>query len=305
MASRLVVLVVVGSAAAACGRGPSPAETYLSYRAAFEKARAVDELLPFMDRASRARVEASPADERRGGFEVMKTYGALHEVAVEKQSVTGDSAVVEATAVQLSDGGDVRGTIHLVREGGAWKIQHEKWVDDAQAPRPAERTCAELVRDLEGEALVPRIRAASALRFRGCAEAVPVLVSRLADPVKSVRDGAAAGLALSLRAGDPALHAGLVPALGDVKARAAEAHELVVEIGLQHAFAALGAPGIPQLQADLESPTREIRWGAASSLGMMGPHARAALPALRAASADERDETVQERLTAAIAEVQR
>lgn len=305
MASRCVVLAVVGSALAGCARGPSPAQAYVSYRAAFDKAQAVDELLPFMDRASRARVEAGSAEERRSGFEAMKTYGALLEVAVEKETVTGGTAIVEATAVQMEDGGAVRGTIELVREDGAWRIQHEKWVDDAQAPRPVERTCAELVRDLAGEALVPRIRAAAALRFRGCAEAVPVLVARLQDPVKSVRDSASGGLGQSIRAGDPADHAGLAPALAAAKARAAAAHELVAEIGLQNAIAALGAPGLPQLQADLASPTREIRWGAASSLGMMGARARAALPALRAASADETDETVQERLTAAIAEVQR
>jgi len=199
----------------------------------------------------------------------------------------------------------VRGTIQLVREDGAWRIQQEKWVDDAQAPRSSERTCPELVSDLAGDALVPRIRAAAALRFRGCAAAVPVLVARLSDPVKSVRDSAASGLGQSIRAGDPADHAGLVPTLAAAKARAADAHELVVEIGLQNAIAALGAPGIPQLQADLASPTREIRWGAASSLGMMGPRALVALPALRAASADEKDETVNERLTAAIADVQR
>jgi len=303
VASRLVVLMVVGSALAGCGRGPSPTATYVAYRAAFERAKAVDELLPFMDRASRARAAATPADER--GFEVLKAYGALLEVAVLKETVTGDSAIVEATAVQMSDGGAVRGTIQLVREDGAWRIQQEKWVDDAQAPRPSERSCPELVSDLAGEALVPRIRAAAALRFRGCAEAVPALVARLSDPVKSVRDSAASGLGQSIRAGDPADHAALVPTLAAAKARAAEAHELVVELGLQNAIAALGAAGVPQLVEDLESPTREIRWGAASSLGMMGPRARGALPALRAASAEEKDETVNERLTAAIADVQR
>jgi HEAT repeat protein len=305
VAPRLLVLLIAGSALAACGRGPSPTATYVAYRAAFEQAKAVDELLPFMDRASRARVAASPEDERRGGFEALKSYGALVDVAVLGETVTGDSAVVEATAVQMSDGGGVRGTVQLVREDGAWRIQQEKWVDDAQASRPSERTCPQLVGDLAGDALVPRIRAAAALRFRGCAEAVPVLVARLSDPVKSVRDSAASGLGQSIRAGDPAEHAALVPTLAAAKARAAEGRELVVELGLQNAIAALGAPGIPQLQADLQSPTREIRWGAASSLGMMGPRARAALPALRAASAEEKDETVNERLTAAIAEVRR
>lgn len=297
--------MVVASALGGCGRSPSPTEAYVAYRAAFERAQAVDELLPFMDRAGRARVEAAPEDERRSGFEVLKTYGALLEVAVLHETVAGDTAVVEATGIQVSDGADVRGTIQLVKEDGAWRIQHEKWVDDAQAPRTPERSCPELVGDLEGAALVPRIRAASALRFRGCAGAVPALVSRLQDPVKSVRDSAAAGLGQSIRAGDPADHAGLVPTLAAAKARAAAARERVVEIGLQNAIAALGAPGIPVLVADLESPTREIRWGAASSLGMMGPRARMALSALRAASAEEKDETVNERLTAAIAEVQR
>ena len=305
MTSRLAVLMVVGSALAGCGGGPSPTETYVSYRAAFEKAKATDDLMPFLDRASRARVEATPVDERRNGFAVLTAYGELLEVAVLEETVTGDSAVVEATAVQVSDGGSVRGTIQLVREDGAWRIQQEKWVDDARAPRSSERACPELVSDLAGDALVPRIRAAAALRFRGCAAAVPVLVARLSDPVKSIRDSAASGLGQSIRAGDPADHAGLVPTLAAAKAGAAEAHELVVEIGLQNAIAALGAPGIPQLQADLASPTREIRWGAASSLGMMGPRALVALPALRAASADEKDETVNERLTAAIADVQR
>src|SRR5512140_368510 len=47
------------------------------------------------------------------------------EIKVLKVVETGDKAELTVTGKQ--DGGVVNGVVHMVREGGAWKVQHEEW----------------------------------------------------------------------------------------------------------------------------------------------------------------------------------
>ena len=287
---------------AGCSRGPSPTDTYVSYRQAFERAKAVEEVMPFMDKATRARVEGSPAEERKGGFELIKAMSEVVDVKVVKETITGETAVVEATGVDVSQGSDARATVQLVKEDGAWKIKNEKWKGDPAA-RQVSRSCSELVSDLKSTSVAARARAAAKLRQPGCAEAIPELVARLSDPSVAIRANASAGLRMNMRSGNPKDHVALLPAIVAAKTAAAAQQDTIMQINLQHALSAIGAPAIPHLVADLKSPSRDLRWGAAAGLGMMGAEGRDALPAIEAAAREEKDQTVGERLAEAIKEV--
>jgi hypothetical protein len=298
MMSVSIVLVL----AAGCARGPSPTAAYTSYRQALDKARSFDDLLPFMDKASRSKIEAASPEERQQGFAMGRALGEVVDVTIGKETVTGDTAVVEASGVQAFTGGDSHATVRLVKEDGAWKIAQETW---KTAPRQAaQRTCAELAGDLAGPSAAARVRAGADLGQRACPEAVPALVTRLEDPSEAMRVHASAGLRAALREGDPAPHATLLPAILTAKTAATARKDTSIAINLQSAAAAFGAPAIPDLVQDLKDPSRDLRWGAANLLARMGGAAKEAVPALRAAAAAEKDQTVGEAMADALKSVQ-
>jgi HEAT repeat protein len=288
--------------AAGCARGPSPTGTYTSYREALAKAKSFDDLYPFMDKATRAKIEAAPAEERKAGFEMGRALSEVVEVKVAKETVTGETAVVEASGVQAVTGSDAVATVRLVKEDGAWKIAQESW-KRSQA-EPPQRTCPELAGDLAGASEGARFRAGAALGQRPCPEAIPALATALQSPSKAMRSHASQGLRTALREEDPAKHAALLPAVLAAKTAAAARQDTSVAINLQSVAGGFGAPAIPALVEDLKSPSRDLRWGAANLLGRMGSAAKDALPALQAAAAGEQDKTVAEQMAEAVRMVQ-
>jgi hypothetical protein len=293
-----IVLVL----AAGCSRGPSPTATYVSYREALEKARSFDDLFPFMDKATRAKIEASPAEQRERGFQMGRAMSEVVDVKIGKETVTGATAVVEADGVQAFSGSDAHATVRLVKEDGAWKVANESWKPvEVERPRA---TCAELAADLAGASAGARFRAGAQLGQRPCPEAIPTLVKALESPSTAMRAHASLGLQWALRGEDPAKHAALLPAILAAKAAATARKDTSVAINLQMAAAGFGAPAIPDLVQDLKDPSRDIRWGAASLLGRLGGLAKEALPALQAAAASEQDQTVAEQMAEAVRMVQ-
>jgi hypothetical protein len=106
-------------------------EFYLEYRAVFDKARTLDEILPFMTAQKRQEAKAMPAMVRQFGLESLKSTKNDNNVTVlrEDQTVTGATLAVEGvrpprgkTAAAV-----VKGTVTLVKESGAWKIASETW----------------------------------------------------------------------------------------------------------------------------------------------------------------------------------
>jgi hypothetical protein len=224
------------------------------------------------------------------------------EVKVVKETVTGETAVVEASGVQALTGSDAIGTVRLVKEDGSWKIAKESW-KPSTGERP-QRSCAELAGDLAGASEGARYRAGAALGQRACPEAIPALVKALDSPSEAMRSHASQGLRTALREEDPAKHAALLPAVLAAKAAATARQDTTIAINLQSAAGGLGAPAIPALVEDLKSPSRDLRWGAANLLGRMGAAAKDALPALQAAAAGEQDKTVAEQMAEAVRMVQ-
>jgi HEAT repeat protein len=253
-------------------------------------------------------VEAATPEDRKDGFDMMKAFSEVFEVAVGKETVNGEQAVVEATGVGAVEGKDSRATVQMVREDGSWRVKHEKWESAAEAGAAPPRSCDELLADLKGERAAARAKAAAALgnvSRAPCPGAAPVLAATLRDPSEGIRGNAARALQNTLRGSRTSGqdHSALLPAILEAKKAAASAEDVMLEISLQNAVAAVGPPGIPHLVKDLQSPDRSIRWGAAAGLGMMGKTAREAVPALQAAAREEKDQTVVSRIADAVKEI--
>ena len=127
---RVVALAVIVGFVAAPSIGEAQAQTatqfYVAYRAAFDKAKKVEELFPYMSKATVAEINGTPAAERPGMFDMMKTMGTLTGLNVLSETKTADGATLTAEGMD-PDKHKVTGTIAIVKEGGAWKVGSESW----------------------------------------------------------------------------------------------------------------------------------------------------------------------------------
>ena len=100
----------------------SATEFYQAYRKAFAKAQKVEDLLPMMAASRRAEMQKTPADERTMMFGMLKEMTAEQgDVKVLKETATANGAELSVQAK------DSTGTVTLVKEGGAWKLDKESW----------------------------------------------------------------------------------------------------------------------------------------------------------------------------------
>ena len=121
-----LMLCLVAPVFAQAPAAGSASEAYLKYRKAFDSAKKIDELLPYMVAARRKDVEATPAAERAEMFDMIKTMGALTDLKVVKETPAGSEATLTVEALD-SDKAKSTGTIQIVKEGGSWKVGTESW----------------------------------------------------------------------------------------------------------------------------------------------------------------------------------
>lgn len=125
----LVVLTTMGLAGSAFAQAPAPgsaSEFYMQYRKAFDGAKKVEELLPFMSADTRKQVESTPAGERGQMFEMIKMLGAITNVKIVKEARSPKGATLTVDAMD-PDKAKTSGTIEIVKEGTAWKLGKESW----------------------------------------------------------------------------------------------------------------------------------------------------------------------------------
>jgi hypothetical protein len=121
----LAALFLASPAAPAIAQGDQTASAfYMNYRAAFDKAKTIDELLPFMSAARRKEIESTPAAERAKMFEMVKAFGAMSQVKVGSETKTANGATLAVSAVD-SDKAKMQCTITMLREANSWKIERE------------------------------------------------------------------------------------------------------------------------------------------------------------------------------------
>ena len=99
---------------------------FMDYRAAFQKANAVEELFPFMSQEKISLVEKTPKADRIQMFELMKMMD-MKDVKVTKETKTATGYTLEATGDGGMGGGPSKGIITIVRENGKQKLDEESW----------------------------------------------------------------------------------------------------------------------------------------------------------------------------------
>ena len=122
-------MALVASVAVAQAKGPSEtgAQFYMRYRAAFDKAKAFEEIAPFMSSKARKDMESRSADQRTKIFGLAKMLGAVQNPKVLKEEKTADGATLTVEGIEPMEQKKATGTIKLVRENDGWKLDTESW----------------------------------------------------------------------------------------------------------------------------------------------------------------------------------
>lgn len=105
----------------------TPTEAFNAYRKALAGAKTYSELLPFMEPKGRAMIESLPEPTQARMFELLKKFEAtFSEVAVAKETVTGDTALLEMSGKDPK-GQPATGSVPMTKEASGWKVGTEKW----------------------------------------------------------------------------------------------------------------------------------------------------------------------------------
>jgi hypothetical protein len=104
----------------------SASDFYLQYRKAFDAAKKIEDVLPFMSADTTKQIQATPTAERGQMFEMIKMMGALTNVKITKETKTATGVTLTVTAID-SDKTPTIGMIEIVHEGGKWKLGKESW----------------------------------------------------------------------------------------------------------------------------------------------------------------------------------
>jgi hypothetical protein len=120
-----VAMVLALAASTLAAQSQTATQFYMGYLAALGKAKSVDDLLPFMSKKRVDQIKAEKPDDRAMMFDMIKEF-APKDVKVVKETPSAAGATLEATGSDGS-GGTTKGTITLVKEGGAWKVEQESW----------------------------------------------------------------------------------------------------------------------------------------------------------------------------------
>jgi hypothetical protein len=125
-----LVLVMASSLAHAQKPAQTASEFYMKYRAAFDKAKTIDEILPYMAKENRAQAAATPAADRAKMFEMVKMMNKLTGVKILKEERTADGAMLTVEGID-EDKKKNSGKVSIVKEGGEWKLGKESWSSSA------------------------------------------------------------------------------------------------------------------------------------------------------------------------------
>jgi hypothetical protein len=125
--------ILAGSAATA---GPPAKQTatqfYMAYRAAFDKATKIEDVLSYMCAENRKQVESTPAADRAKMFDMIKMMDTHTKLKVLKEDRQADGSVVlGVSAYDTDQKKDVSAKVTIVKEDGAWKLQKESWTSDS------------------------------------------------------------------------------------------------------------------------------------------------------------------------------
>jgi len=126
------MLAFVSTVALAQQPAQTASQFYMKYRAAFDKAKTVDEILPYMAKENRSQVEATPAADRAKMFEMIKMMNTLTAVKIVKEERATDGTGATLTVEGMdTDKKKNTGKVTVVKEAGEWKVGKESWSSSA------------------------------------------------------------------------------------------------------------------------------------------------------------------------------
>jgi hypothetical protein len=101
-------------------------EFYTAYRTAFAKAKAIEDLSPYMSKEMKAQVDSTPAAQRPEMFAFIKEMSAsMTNVKVLDETKTNEGVTL---TVEAMDGKErMTGQVRILQENGAWKMGRESW----------------------------------------------------------------------------------------------------------------------------------------------------------------------------------
>ena len=101
----------------------TPSQTYMEYYAALQKAKKIDDILPFMTAARRKEAASMPADMKDGMIGMIQEMGIQpgFKIVKEDKTATGATLMLEGDKSKAK----TNVTVTMVREAGAWKIEKE------------------------------------------------------------------------------------------------------------------------------------------------------------------------------------
>lgn len=127
LASLVAALLLLALPVAAQKAPQTVTQFYMEYHDAWVKAKSMDTLLPYMDKASRSQYDATPQKDRAPMFQMMKAMGGqLTNIKVAKETKKGDGYMLDLTATG-PDKKPATGTAEVIMEGGAMKLKSESW----------------------------------------------------------------------------------------------------------------------------------------------------------------------------------
>jgi hypothetical protein len=106
--------------------GKTPTQAYLDFHAALQKAKTLDEVLPYLSAAYRSMLESQPKSDRAVWLGRLKDMSNGKDLKITKETINGDACTLEGTATSAK-GNAMRGKISMVKEGGIWKLDEEGW----------------------------------------------------------------------------------------------------------------------------------------------------------------------------------
>ncbi len=121
-----LVFASMGAATYAQNANQTATEFYLAYRVVFDKAKSVADIRPWHSKAVQAKMDATSKEDSAMMFDMVKMLGAVTNLKVVKETKTASGVTLSVEALD-SDKKKTTGEVFLIREGGVWKLERERW----------------------------------------------------------------------------------------------------------------------------------------------------------------------------------
>ena len=127
----LLISLSTSNALSVCAAEQTPKEAYVKYHAIMLGAGKIEDVQPYLCKRVNKEIDETPGMMRPMMFGIMKTV-MPGPVKIESEKVDGNTATLNlqpdySKAPKADPNEKGSGTVTLIKEDGAWKIDREKW----------------------------------------------------------------------------------------------------------------------------------------------------------------------------------